>query len=372
MRITSCQGLGFTLHEFAGYGGALSIYSGLFAGRMLLHVSFFKLSLERNVFTRCSVSVSSSGGNAYGGGASVYMGGYASVISSTGAASAETGDTVVRNVSVTLRGARFTSCSSRRSAISNMFGGNVYGGSFSFYIGAYSWSFSSSSSSSSTSGATSASGVSVSVSDAPCSNCIASVSTNGGNSRGASSYGGSMSAVYIGAYSWSESIGGINFGMDIRSSSSCGDTRVGGLFVSITRSSINHTSAISSKDSVSFDIFRTDSLALIAQTPHLRLAPMSVPPPCNRTLWLMIAVQAFGGAISVMIGPYVRSEIGTGDSTATSGDTECSNCRVIVTDISIRNSSALSQTTGELLATRLTAMFTLTLVSGGASRGAFV
>ena len=86
----------------------------------------------------------------------------------------------------------------------------------------------------------------------------------------------------------------------------------------------------------------------------------------------MIVGQVFGGAISVMIGPYLWSHIGTGSYVATSGDTECSNCRVIVTDISIRNSSALSQTTGELLATRPATMFTLTFVSGGASKGAFV
>jgi hypothetical protein len=242
-------------------------------------------------------------------------------------------------------------------------------------IGAYSWSYSgtgsSSSSSNSTSGATSASGVSVSVSNAPCSNCIASVSINGySTSYGAISHGGSMSAVYIGAYSWSYSVGGF----DLHSFSSCGRTGVGGLFVSITTSSINHTSAISSsKDSVSFDIFHTYRLTRSHCSDSGSSFGSNVSTSSHkRTLWLMIAAQAFGGAISVMIGPYLWSYIGTGSLNATSGDTECRSFRVILTDITIRNSSALSQTTGELLATRSATMFTLTFISGGFSKGAFV
>ncbi len=272
--------------------------------------------LFRNVFTRCSVTVSSFyGGNAYGGGVSVYIGGYSSV-TTTGAALAQVGDTVVRNVSVTLHAARFTSCSSVRSGalgtlISNTYGGNVYGGSFSFYIGAYSWisstfnssskcgstiasvvnvsvldthcyncrammtsadgsygvssyggsisalhigayswsySESSQSSSSSECGSTIASTVSVSVHDAPCYNCSA-VTTSGGSSYGASSYGGSISAVYIGSHVWSYSFGGLGTASD----SSCDLTRVVSLLVSISGSLINHTTAISSEISFLFN-----------------------------------------------------------------------------------------------------------------------
>ncbi len=70
----------------------------------------------------------------------------------------------------------------------------------------------------------------------------------------------------------------------------------------------------------------------------------------------------------MMIGPDVRSEIGSGDSIAKSEETECNNCRVSMTDISIRNSSALSQMSGERLVICLYAMRSLTFVSGGASR----
>ena len=89
-----------------------------------------------------------------------------------------------------------------------------------------------------------------------------------------------MSAVYIGGYSSSQTIGGLN----IFSSASCDFTRVDGLFVSIARSSINHTSAISSKDSVSFDIFsyrltrsnRSDSATVLSactcvSIPHMQM-----------------------------------------------------------------------------------------------------
>jgi hypothetical protein len=71
------------------------------------------------------------------------------------------------------------------------------------YVGAYSWSLSNLVSSSSTCGATSASGVSVHVSSSGCSNCRASTNSVR-DSNGANSYGGSISASYIGAYSYSQ------------------------------------------------------------------------------------------------------------------------------------------------------------------------
>ena len=78
----------------------------------------------------------------------------------------------------------------------------VYGGAISLFLGGYAWSYSSSSSSSnsssSTSGSTTASGVRVSISDVNSSDCSATTTASGG----ANSYGGSMS-FYIGAYAWS-------------------------------------------------------------------------------------------------------------------------------------------------------------------------
>jgi hypothetical protein len=102
------------LNRCAGYGGALSVYFGLSAGLRLLVISFFSLALQNNVFANCGVSVDVEGGNSYGGGVSLYIGGYSSVFSSNGAAAA-VGDTLVRNISVTLDTARFHSCSAIRN-----------------------------------------------------------------------------------------------------------------------------------------------------------------------------------------------------------------------------------------------------------------
>ena len=220
----------------AGYGGALSVYAGLSAALQLLSVSFFTIALHNNAFANCGVSGDVDGGNTYGGGVSLYIGAYSSVFSSNGDAVAAVGDTVVRNVSVTLDSTTFESCSATRNG-DTTFGANVYGGSFSFYVGAYAWSRSDSrGNSSSTCGATDvsgvtvrvlnassvlssastttiggnlrgansyggSSGVSVHVSDSGCSNCSA-LSTSRLNSFGANSYGGSMSVLYIGAYAW--------------------------------------------------------------------------------------------------------------------------------------------------------------------------
>ena len=139
------------LNLCAGYGGAISVYFGLSAGLQLLDVSFFNLVLQSNVFTNCVVSSSPNlGGNVYGGAVSLYMGGYSSFVSQNAAV----GDTVVRNVSVNINTAQFTSCSATRSSIAS-YGANAYGGSFSFYIGAYAWSYSNAASSRSACGTTS-------------------------------------------------------------------------------------------------------------------------------------------------------------------------------------------------------------------------
>ena len=83
----------------------------------------------------------------------------------------------------------------------------MYGGSISSYLGGFAWSYinsrsSSSSSSESTSGSTTASGVRVSISDVNSSDCSATTTVR----QGANSYGGSLS-FYIGAYAWSLSEG---------------------------------------------------------------------------------------------------------------------------------------------------------------------
>ena len=301
------------LDRCAGYGGALSVYFGLSAGLRLLSVSFFRIALQNNAFTSCVVSVDAVGGNAYGGAVSLYIGGYSSVFSSNGNAAAAVGDTVVRNVSVAMDTTRFESCSAMRTNGVDVSGANVYGGSFSFYIGgytrsesvaggnssstcgatnvsgvfvriqttsslnsrasttavggfsdganvyggsmsvlyigAYAWSFgdAASSSSSSKCEATSASSVSVQVSDSVCWNCSALSTSGGGGSFGANSYGGSMSVLYVGAYSWS-------FGLAASSNSSsrCEATSASGVSVQVSDSACWNCSALSTSGGGSF------------------------------------------------------------------------------------------------------------------------
>jgi hypothetical protein len=281
----------------------LSVYFGLSAGLQQLFVSHIGLVLRNNAFEKCTVSVSVRGGNSYGGAVSIYMGGYSSSYNGAAAAAAAVGDTVVRNVSVTLDTARFSSCSSRRQYVDYGFGANVYGGSFSFYIGAYVWSLSTASSSSacgatdvmgvdvrvrhvtsvdcsamsssdqfyganvyggtmsvlyigaysfsrsssdtsiSKSEATSVSGVSVQVSDSGCSNCSAVSSSN--SSAGANSYGGAMSVLYVGVYSFSGSRGGA--AEKIQSTSLVSTTQVNMLSIAIKNSSFDDSTALSGK-----------------------------------------------------------------------------------------------------------------------------
>ncbi len=236
------------LSTCAGYGGALSVYFGLEARLQLLLVSFVDLVFRSNVFLDCTVRSSPRvGGNVHGGAISVYMGGYSSVFADKGAAVAAVGDTVVRNVSVILEKTEFTSCSARSSIFSelgasgtNVFDGSThaYGGSYSFYVGAYAWSFSLISSSS-VCGATIVSGLSVSVSNTLCSN--STVTSSG--SLGANSYGGSMSVVHIGTYAWSASPSSSS---SFSSSSACGETSASSLSVSVSNAPCSNCSAVTS------------------------------------------------------------------------------------------------------------------------------
>ncbi len=67
-------------------------------------------------------------------------------------------------------------------------------------------------------------------------------------------------------------------------------------------------------------------------------------------------MQVYGGAISAMIGPYVRSFIGIGDANASCGDTICDNCVVFMFGISIINSLASSNTIGNMPTTFMQAL----------------
>ena len=179
----------------------MSLYYGVSAGLQLLSVSFLSIALQSNTFANCSVSASARGGNAYGGAVSLHIGAYSSAFNSTGDAVAAAGDTVVRNVNVTLDTVDFKSCSAIRENSESLLGANVYGGSFSFHIGSYAWSFIQFGGSSSTCGATHASGIRVLVQNTTSVNSRAV--TSHVTCQGANSYGGSMSVLHVGAYAWS-------------------------------------------------------------------------------------------------------------------------------------------------------------------------
>ena len=151
--------------------------------------------------------------------------------------------TTASGVSVHVSDSGCSNCSALSTSSSDSFGANSYGGSMSvLYVGAYAWSLSSAAASSSSSmcGATTASGVSVHVSDSGCSSCSA-LSTSGRQSFGANSYGGSISASYIGALSYSFAAGEFRFS----SNSVIETTRVHRLSVTITNCTIADTQAMS-------------------------------------------------------------------------------------------------------------------------------
>jgi hypothetical protein len=219
------------------------VYFGLSALLQLLAVSSFSLMLQSNTFAGCTVSVgvSVTGGNAYGGGVSLFIGGYASLHDAHGVAAV--GHTMVRNVNVTLDAAEFTSCSARRTSNGDVYGASVYGGSFSFYVGAYAWSHSKAfdSNSSSMCGAANVSDVDVRIHNVTSVNSSALQTSSGSEAYGAHSYGGSMSVLHIGAYAFSR-----NIGAHSSSSSSCGATFAKRVSVLVSNSNCFNCSAISS------------------------------------------------------------------------------------------------------------------------------
>jgi hypothetical protein len=401
----------------SGYGGALSVYFGLSAGLQQLFVSHIGLVLRNNAFEKCTVNVSVRSGNSYGGAVSIYMGGYSSSYTGAAVAAAAVGDTVVRNVSVTLDTARFASCSSRRQYVGYGFGANVYGGSFSFYIGAYVWSLSTASSSSSACGATdvmgvdvrvrhvtsvdcsamsssdqfyganvyggtmsvlyigaysfsrsssdtsiseceatSVSAVSVQVSDSGCYKC--SAVSNFKSSAGANSYGGAMSVLYVGTYSFSGSRGGVDD--KIHSTSLVSTTQVNMLSIAIKNSSFDDSTALSGKCRLSnhFKCRRANAISNIRSglrvtgclREYFNLAAIASFRLQCRYVASCHAPQVYGGTISAIVGPYLRSFMGYGDSYVSCGAVICNKCGLLVENTSIENSLAMSSTSGNLAA----------------------
>ena len=354
----------------SGYGGALSLYFGLSAGLQQLQVSHISLGLRNNVFENCVVSVSVSGGNSYGGAVSIYMGAYSSRLNFSGhAAAAAAGDTVVRNVSITLDTARFASCSAMREIIGLGNGSSVYGGSFSFYIGAYAWSRSEASSSNSSCGSTAVIGVDVRVKHATSVDCrafthVRSLPNSNSQSTGANSYGGAMSVLYVGAYSWSRSNAA-------SSSSKCEATNVSGVSVQISDSGCSNCSAVSSSlgDSVGANSYGGSMSALyVGAYSWSSSRSASSSSKCEATNVIGVSVQisdsgcsncsavssserfahganSYGGAISVLyVGAYSWSRSNAAYSSSKCEATNVSGVSVQVNNSGCTNCSAVSST----------------------------
>jgi hypothetical protein len=159
----------------------------------------------------------SHGANSYGGSISVlHVGAYAWSYSLFGISNSNSNSTcettTSSDVSVRVSGSGCVNCIAISTSEYKSHGANSYGGSMSvLHVGAYSWSLSdktdSNSDSNSTCKATSASDVSVHVSGSGCVKCSA-ISTTALSSYGANSYGGALSAAFIGAYSYSYAVGG--------------------------------------------------------------------------------------------------------------------------------------------------------------------
>jgi Zn finger protein HypA/HybF involved in hydrogenase expression len=275
------------------------MYIGLSASLQPLHVSSLNFVLRSNVFALCVADVATDAGNAYGGAVSVYVGAYASAFSTRIDVKAALGDTFVQNASVLVDTAQFSSCSASRKRIEfsdDSNGANVYGGEFSFYIGAYAWSRRDVGISTSTCGVTNVSGVSVRIFN--ITSFAASVmSTSGdGMARGASVYGGSLSVLYIGAYAWSSS------------TSSCGSTIASDVSVHVS-----------------------DSLCS----------------GCSAVTTTVFAGNAYGGSMSVLyIGAYAWSAIEESSSSCRSllQGTVVNGIAVVVRRATCTNCTALSST----------------------------
>ena len=240
------------------------------------------------------------------------------------------------------------------------------------YVGAYSFSrsYSSSTNSHSTCGATNASVVTVHISDSNCSHC--SASTSGGLSYGANTYGGSISAAYIGAFAYSFAFRG---DLHYFSNSSVETTHVETLSITINNATINNSQAISGErccpqcmnlnankltwvDNLDSASEKNKGLTRESFGANVSYLPLSVFKFDRNIIRITNSIvlyfsQVYGGAISVMVGSYVRSSIQIGDSNSTCGDTICLNCSINVTGTSISNSEALSSTSGNFAATRL-------------------
>jgi hypothetical protein len=316
-----------------GYGGALSVYFGISAGLQMLDLFFLSLAFHSNEFTLCIVTSSTyTQSNVYGGGISVYLGGYSSLFSLSDLEVA-IGNTTVRNMFIDVNAVAFKSCSvSTRQ-------GNAYGGSFSFCVGGYAFS-QSNTRSNSRSGFTTATGVSVSIRNMNTSDCSVS--------SGYQSYGGSLN-VCIGSSA-------LAFRTS-KSSSDCGTTNITDLMVSICGSTLANSSSVSqSRDSGGTNVYGGTASIFIGSYSRSSTA-QSGDTFCSRcvvnvsdigiinSIASSIATGSsagatvYGGAISIAVGAYAYSS-----SLSVCGTTNVSSFSFSIGRSLFVNSSAISQT----------------------------
>jgi hypothetical protein len=171
-----------------------------------------------------------------------------------------------------------------------------------------------------------------------------------------------MSVLYVGAYSYSLSSGAYGE----LCTASVTTTHVSLLSIMIKRSSFENSEAFSSK--CYLHIFEANGLTRFEITESGLESPgvsyganVSSFVGCDLTVFRVrrriVAVchasQVYGGAISAMVGPFVRSFMGYGSSSALCGTVICDKCGLLIDGVSIQNSLALSSTSGTLPAPSL-------------------
>jgi hypothetical protein len=185
------------------------------------------------------------GAISYGGSISVlYVGAYAYSNCFAVKSDSRTGATTVVEAGISVSDSPCFNCSAITTTTLYTFGAHSFGGSMSvLYIGAYAYSYSNEGRSSiqtSTCGSTSASVLSISVANSSCVYCVAQT-YSGYASFGANSYGGSISAVYIGAMVYMHTIGGFK----TEGRATYNDTHTHNLALSMNASEFHHVAALS-------------------------------------------------------------------------------------------------------------------------------
>lgn len=289
------------------------------------------VSVSNSSFLNCSASTFngeiSSMANAYGGSTSViHVGAFAFSYSPLNSSST-CGKTTAHNVSVSVTNFQGNNCSALSTSKKDAFGVNTFGGFLSvLHVGAYSWSSTGPKGQNSESSCemTNASGFNVTVIKVSCHNCSAVRESGVGQGSAASSYGGSTSIVFVGAYAFTKS--------NQISRSNCGDTLVHVMKVVVSNFQCSKCYAMTIGGGDSF------------------------------------AASAFGGSLSVMyVGAQALSQAKTNLSASTCELTSASDLNVSVVNISCSDCTAVTETvktSNNLLPTGSTVLFAANSIGG--------